>query len=60
VYRVWRYTVLEQILKLDEISKMITFCEFLVKRQLCLMTEYKESFTNIYDREALSYLREES
>ena len=60
MYRVWRFTVLQQELGLKEIPKMIAFCDFLVKRQSTLYKEYKDVFVNVYGSEAATLLRDES
>jgi hypothetical protein len=41
VFRCWRHTVLEVMLAVDEVPKILQFCEHVMNRQLSLYAEYK-------------------
>jgi len=55
VFRVWRFNVLEKTLKVDEITKIMTFSEHVMTRQLQLYEEYSKQFTNIYKERVSTY-----
>lgn len=57
VFRHWRFTVLEKTLKVDEIPKIMTFCEHVMTRQVALFEEYSSTFPNIYKDRVKEYIR---
>lgn len=57
VFRIWRFNVLEKVLKVDEIPKIMSFSEHVMTRQLALYEEYSTQFTNIYKDRVKEYFR---
>jgi len=49
--------VLEKILCVDEIPKIMTFCEHVMTRQIALFEEYRETFPNIYKERVAEYIK---
>jgi hypothetical protein len=57
VFRHWRFTVLEKLLNVEEIPKIMAFCEHVMGRQIALFEEYKETFPNIYKDRVKQYIK---
>ena len=56
VFRLWRFTVLEQTLSVHEIPKIVSFSEHIMDRQVKLLHEYRNEFVNIYKPRVTSYI----
>lgn len=51
--------MLEQQLELEEIPKLISFCDHLLQRQIKLYQEFADTFRNVYTKKKARYLGEE-
>lgn len=48
IFRSWRFVILENTLKVEEIDKIMNFCEHILARQIDIYSEFSEIYTHIY------------
>ena len=56
MFQIW-YKLVEKDLKIQNLSKIVDFCDVLFDRQIALYDEYKTQFKNIYRSRVIDYFK---